>query len=458
MASRQSEMCEEFTGHQQSKKNKKTKFIWKTFWCIIYGCILSFILYNFVYTQLPKNIPHIWILFLTALSCLCAIILCRSSIQFRCVTVLVWLESFGKAGRSGIKALVIMLILSGPIENTISNVREVVRVVECTSFLTYNLTKTKVDLALKPFTNTFSRMDRHLMDVERTFHRITTFIHPLIQEIEQKSHDSIPSDTESFNVKPADFYESIFKKKLKKRCQAQVMEGVHTCEKAFEKAYNNCLEEIPTAIRYAICWPFNIDLICGIENTFISSFVNTCDPSNVIDSSFGVEYMQLKEMGKQFMTHAANISIKYKTNEKPPKVVSSMNETNNKIKKNFDEKANSVYDLMNEIDERRRRAGRSNVLPLRKIDIGKYVDLYSNNSSNYKMCKEFEGYIGLTVEFFLQLIITSFFVLLDQLLYKVLQIIARHSRVNYLQEGVHNLNITKEDSLQVDGAKSERTA
>lgn len=41
-----------------------------------------------------------------------------------------------------------------------------------------------------------------------------------------------------------------------------------------------------------------------------------------------------------------------------------------------------------------------------------------------------------------QFISVTFFVLFDRLLFMLLEIIARHSRVNYLQEGVHNLNIT----------------
>lgn len=82
--------------------------------------------------------------------------------------------------------------------------------------------------------------------------------------------------------------------------------------------------------------------------------------------------------------------------------------------------------------------GRSSILPIRKIDSGKFVDL----DSAHTIGKEFESYAGLTAKLLLQLVSATFFVLLDRILYELLEIIARHSRIDYVQEGVHNLNIT----------------
>lgn len=79
-----------------------------------------------------------------------------------------------------------------------------------------------------------------------------------------------------------------------------------------------------------------------------------------------------------------------------------------------------------------------NILPIRNVDIGKFVDL----DSPQKIKREFDGYIGLTVKLVLQFISATFFILLDALLYELLDLIARRSQINYLQEGVNNLNIT----------------
>lgn len=72
------------------------------------------------------------------------------------------------------------------------------------------------------------------------------------------------------------------------------------------------------------------------------------------------------------------------------------------------------------------------------MEAGKYVDLDCNQT----ISREFEGYVGLSLRLFLQILTSTFFVLLDRLFVELLEIIARHSRVNYLQEGVHNVKIT----------------
>jgi E3 ubiquitin-protein ligase DCST1 len=84
------------------------------------------------------------------------------------------------------------------------------------------------------------------------------------------------------------------------------------------------------------------------------------------------------------------------------------------------------------------RSGQNSVLPLKKLEIGKFVDL----NLSQKTGRESEGYVGLTLKVFLQLIPTTFFILMDRVLYEFLSIIARHSLVSFTQEGAHNLNIT----------------
>lgn len=70
--------------------------------------------------------------------------------------------------------------------------------------------------------------------------------------------------------------------------------------------------------------------------------------------------------------------------------------------------------------------------------MGELVDLESRR----KMSKEFDGYLRLTVKLAFQFLFATFFVLLDRLSCELLLITARHYRLNYLQEGVHNSNIT----------------
>lgn len=56
--------------------------------------------------------------------------------------------------------------------------------------------------------------------------------------------------------------------------------------------------------------------------------------------------------------------------------------------------------------------------------------------------RELEGNFGLCLRLFLQAFSVTFFVFLDWILFELLDVIARHSRVDFLQKGVHNFNIT----------------
>lgn len=97
-----------------------------------------------------------------------------------------------------------------------------------------------------------------------------------------------------------------------------------------------------------------------------------------------------------------------------------------------------ITNYFEKIDRRRMRGGQTTVLPLKKLEIGKFVDL----NLSKKIGREFEGYVGLTLKVFLQLLPTTFFILMDRMLYELLSIIARHSPVSFIQEGTHKLNIT----------------
>jgi hypothetical protein len=95
-----------------------------------------------------------------------------------------WLEALGKAGRSLIKTTILTLILAGPVFNLVDNSKEVIRVFECTQSLAYNLTRAKVDLAIYPFLNAFSQVERNVSSINRSFKEIDDIVQPIIEEIE----------------------------------------------------------------------------------------------------------------------------------------------------------------------------------------------------------------------------------------------------------------------------------
>jgi hypothetical protein len=63
------------------------------------------------------------------------------------------------------------------------------------------------------------------------------------------------------------------------------------------------------------------------------------------------------------------------------------------------------------------------------------------DSSNKIKC-EYNGYLGLAIQLILQLFVSTCFVVIDFLFSLSLHVIAEHSDIDYVQEGVHDLNIT----------------
>ena len=97
-----------------------------------------------------------------------------------------------------------------------------------------------------------------------------------------------------------------------------------------------------------------------------------------------------------------------------------------------------ITDYFKKIELRRLKAGRSHLFPLRKIESKYFVDI----NSSKKISKEFEGYSGVMLTTVLQISTTTIFVFLDFMYYESLDLIRRHSLINYKQTGFHDFNIT----------------
>lgn len=157
----------------------------KIFLSAMYGGVVGLLIYLFIVDPiLPTTRLNYIPAFVSIISCA---ILCSISLHFRCISVLMWLEGLGMASRSLLKAIVIALVLLGPIANIVTNAKECARVFECTAYLTYNLTRTRFDLAVQPFTNAFTHMNQNLSEVKQKFHEIEDVMKPIYREIEVKN-------------------------------------------------------------------------------------------------------------------------------------------------------------------------------------------------------------------------------------------------------------------------------
>lgn len=123
--------------------------------------------------------------------------------------------------------------------------------------------------------------------------------------------------------------------------------GSSECERAFDTAFKECQRKVPPIVNDFVCLPLKIDFICGIENMVPNAFrSDVCNPSNVIDSNFGLEYVKLKEIEKKFTAPFGDVSLNY-TAPKELHSVKSINETSQNVSKKVDEKVAYMNDFVN---------------------------------------------------------------------------------------------------------------
>ncbi|XP_037950473.1 protein sneaky-like [Teleopsis dalmanni] len=404
----------------------------------------------------------------------------------RCILFLLVISIFGSSGRTYLRALCFATVLSGPIENLSLNGGEIVRVYTCANILTYNLTKTRLDLITKPFQRVLYNIREDAAEINKTFGEVREFMYPVHNEIESDDETWVPNENDTYkpieipeNTSKAEFIQDRYTNKFRKRCYHQMGKSKDRCQVAFREALLKCEEKIPFLVRTLLCWPFKVDFVCNIN--IFSSLETVCDPTDAIPRDFGKNYVVLNETENELFNNSkmeVNYTIHY--NEIPPGF-NTADEMGEKIYKEYTRKkqifstiiavqeklllyffivlvigsikyrkkflndidSDNIYinDYFLHIDERRRKLGKRTILPLKKRERNKLVD--TNNICNRtKEEKKSAKYhiLRLSVE----IIIGLFFILLDYIIVVLLKIVRMESETTYTQEGEHTITFSIE--------------
>lgn len=216
----------------------------------------------------------------------------------RAVTLLIFVSLADKAGRRYLRAIAFGLVISGPIDNLVTNAGEVARVFACTTMLTYNLTKTRLDLMAKPFTNTLQHMKGDIDEIQDTFKDLQTILTDLKYGLEHADIDGQRLDISKYrrtgnttDYKPtgnnilnptlpnAAQVQEEFVRKIGNRCKQQLNSGHQVCQEVFSQGFRKCATNFPNWLANAICWPYRIDIICKVN--MFGNPDKVCDASKV---------------------------------------------------------------------------------------------------------------------------------------------------------------------------------
>ncbi|XP_012260976.2 protein sneaky-like [Athalia rosae] len=271
---------------------------------------------------------------------------CASSIQVRCICVLAIPAFCGRAGRSVLKAMVLAYVIAGPIFNLAYNGKEVVRTFACTTQLTYNLTKTRLDLMFKPFQQAIFGMKADANEIRETLASVRELSSPIIEEIEgEEEMNRLKEENDYFDAKlgdtrrsdeieqreerrekeakekrdnsqnEADMYEARYREKIEERCEEQLTRGAERCRDMFSSAYDKCYDGVTFLAAWLLCWPMKLTFVCNLAQAMGGS--STCNPDGKVDVGIGEGYVALKGSRDKLSASLKDAKLQYKVKKNP---------------------------------------------------------------------------------------------------------------------------------------------
>eukprot|EP00102_Acyrthosiphon_pisum_P015026 XP_008185393.2 PREDICTED: DC-STAMP domain-containing protein 1 [Acyrthosiphon pisum] len=489
------EFLKDLLADRRSKKFRKSKMILGFF----YGLFLSLILYHFVIVDLEftdQTTRLMGIVISLFLSIGHAI-----SQQVRCLGLLAMPTFCDKSGQRVLVTMVFAYVMAGPLNNIMRNGSEVIRVFTCSSALVYNLTKVRYELMFKPFQEALFNLRAETNEIKETINSINDVIDPIRQELESDSDDIVLHERNDYlddlEMKPSKMYnakssghtrnmykipepgevETKYRDKLRRKCKGIINRADDKCKAAFQTSYNICKDSVHWSVNWALCWPMQVTFVCNLAPLFGGGDV--CDSGTSVNSGFGKGYVYLTKSKDELKREFLHVKVNYKLNKVKimPDQFRDAYDVTRDMMIDFREKRRTaefvfvcirrllafsflkilldsqsymhkyltdiehdntyVTRYYRKIDARRKHTGKHTLLPLKKTEKSKAIDLRSYKLVNRECDHLFKSLVKLVFE----IIAASSLVLLDIVFYEALDVIRRHAKIDYFQTGHHNLHI-----------------
>ncbi|XP_045777917.1 protein sneaky isoform X1 [Maniola jurtina] len=421
------------------------------------------------------------------------------SIQVQCISLLLLPMYCGKAGRGVLKAVVLTYVVAGPITNMGLNAKEVVRVFACSTQLSYNLTKIKYARMYKPLNKALLSLRKEVDGIKDAIRSIRDVISPIELEIEGMDHlqqmkaendlsdalfDIIQRSQKDARQNHLDLvtnesgqYEKTYLDKMEIRCENQLSHTVTLCLNAFSSAYEECNQAIP-AYATMICWPLMLPRVCNVKQLLGPEI---CNSRKQLNPGLGIGYAYLKKVKRELTSNLTDIKLQHKVKyERELQDVQDAKETGDRVLHAFHEKfvtmelaittvnfclallflriaysAQSYHDMyltsidfdnvyitgyFKRIDLKRRRKDKFTLLPLKKMERNRYVDVLST----YYLLSERKKLLCQILKVMLEAVTATTFVMLDRLFYEALDVVRMHAKESQPSSGVQDLEIKVE--------------
>ncbi|XP_021181173.3 protein sneaky [Helicoverpa armigera] len=423
------------------------------------------------------------------------------SIQIRCICLLIFPMYCGKAGRGVLKAVVLTYVVAGPITNMGLNAREVVRVFACSTQLSFNLTKERYSVMAGPFKKTAVSLERDMNQMKDALRSFRGIVAPIEHEVcdytevdtyrdQSNSLDTLMrNDMRSDNIEDkyhkipvksmGDYYQSAYEKKLEYRCYYKLTQASAVCIEAFTLAYENCYYTAPPSTSWMLCWPLRLQNICNFMQIFHDS--DTCNSRKQIGDGVGDGFATLENAKQTLSENMDDIHLKYKIKfHRKLYDYQDAKETGERVLHSFEEKHNimelviitlnvfmallflrivmaavtyhdmyltsinfdNIYitSFFKKLDKKRKKKHAVTLLPLKKMERNKYIDVHSLSyitSQHGKLVTQI-------LKVMLEVVTATTFVMLDRLFFEALDVVRQHAQSDVVSQGTQDLKIEVE--------------
>ncbi|CAL1529048.1 unnamed protein product, partial [Lymnaea stagnalis] len=270
--------------------------------------------------------------------------------------------------------------------------------------------------------------------------------------------------------------EKDWEKKMDLRCEDTFSKGVVRCVEKLGSLFDKCYD-IMWIIAYLLCWPLKISAFCNLVTLLPGAFGMNCQSMKVVNPGFGETFVAARAVIDD-MDQGMDVKMQYKmvgdasaVDYTPVEEMrqATIHEVNEKVdlfsylfsivahlltfaflimfksaytynKKYLTELSfDNIYitPYFRHIDARRKAQGKKTLLPLKKFESKEYTSLSKMKLSPVERSRLISATALLMVRVFISAIICY----MDSLLYQILDIVARNSRVEYHQTGEHVIDI-----------------
>ncbi|XP_052743921.1 protein sneaky [Bicyclus anynana] len=394
------------------------------------------------------------------------------SIQVQCMFLLLLPMYCGKPGRGVLKAVVLTYVVAGPITNLGLNAKEVVRVFACSTQLSHNLSKVKYSRMYKPLNKALLSLQNEVEGITEAIRSIRDIVSPIEGEIEGTVHLELMRAENDLTyalldlkrqsrkgVKRKQFvpqfddfcsscddigkylnkiteeiqnYQRMYIEKLEIRCENQISHSVTLCIAAFSSAYDECNNIVP-GYAAIICWSLMLPRICNVKQ-LLGPGICYSENKDVKETGDRV----LHAFHEKFVTMESVITTVYLCLALLfLRIGCSAQNYHDLYLTSIDFDNVYITGYFKRIDRKRRRMGKVTLLPLKKMERNKYIDVVSVSY----VLSERSKLLSQILKVMLEAVTATTFVMLDRLFYEALDVVRKHAMEGSTPSGVQDLDI-----------------